>query len=150
MRWQDKSVQCKPRSCAQGKNPCWAQQCDRAILFPLVTGSFRALAPPSPRTHSTKKTGHQTVAKLRRPADAAKLRRYLTGISRCRRRWSGVMPHRQTARRGRRCLRRPGATRRQGTAIGRLGRATRHLSWKVAADNLRRLCYMKEARIEAF
>lgn len=31
-----------------------------------------------------------------------------------------------------------------------LARATLHLNWKAAAYNLRRLCYLKEARIEAF
>jgi IS5 family transposase len=31
-----------------------------------------------------------------------------------------------------------------------LARATLHLHWKAAAYNLRRLCYLKEARIEAF
>jgi hypothetical protein len=31
-----------------------------------------------------------------------------------------------------------------------LARATLHLYWKAAAYNLRRFCYMKEARIEAF
>jgi IS5 family transposase len=29
-------------------------------------------------------------------------------------------------------------------------RATLHLNWKAAAYNLRRLCYLKEARIDAF
>jgi IS5 family transposase len=31
-----------------------------------------------------------------------------------------------------------------------LARATLHLNWKVAAYNLQRLVYLKEARIEAF
>jgi IS5 family transposase len=31
-----------------------------------------------------------------------------------------------------------------------LARATLHLNWKVATYNLKRLCYLKEARIEAF
>jgi hypothetical protein len=31
-----------------------------------------------------------------------------------------------------------------------LAHATLHLNWKAAAYNLRRLCYLKEARIEAF
>jgi transposase, IS5 family len=31
-----------------------------------------------------------------------------------------------------------------------LARATLHLNWKAAAYNLRRLCYLKEAKIPAF
>jgi hypothetical protein len=31
-----------------------------------------------------------------------------------------------------------------------LARATLHLNWKAATYNLRPLCYLKEARIEAF
>ena len=31
-----------------------------------------------------------------------------------------------------------------------LARATLHLNWKAATYNLRRLCYLKAARIEAF
>jgi hypothetical protein len=31
-----------------------------------------------------------------------------------------------------------------------LARATLHLNWKAAAYNLRRLCYLEEARTETF
>ncbi|WP_373890140.1 hypothetical protein [Massilia sp. DJPM01] len=38
----------------------------------------------------------------------------------------------------------------KGLRMSRLARATLQLSWKVAAHNLRRLVYLKEARVEAF